>query len=383
MSEGIHAKTEMAAEELSPLPFRVLWWRALISMLIGGLVGWFFCYGLGHLFFPTAFQDIRVEGELLGNSTSAFIAGGAAGLCSILSKGGTWPRAIASIICVWFGWTFFVIPLLFIITILFYLANGNMPQQSTTNPPTLMQLSPQLMAWSMVAPTIAGALLLHQSYKMHLAERRVEWLLNLRDGFSAIFKPQERHRLERFVLHSPLSLEECRARLAQIADVETSPFAFWEKLPLPGFKPLTVTDENNHWRFSGRYKKAGLTFHTHLTPIENGTQLHCVSRWIKAMKFNFLWNIACASLLFVVFALAAIAHLFAIALGYKTTSNLPIFGFLFMLAFWAILIVMLRLSFWHSRQQELMAIEAFEKAFEAQIIEREPVHYKWGLFEQP
>jgi hypothetical protein len=199
----------------------------------------------------------------------------------------------------------------------------------------------------------------------------------------------EKHRLERLVLQSPFSIEECQARLSQIATIETSRFAFWEQWPLPGFKKINVKVSENQWRFSGRYQRAPFTFNVEAATNENGTQLRCVSIWIPILQvhlimLNLLPALMCVfSLLFAVNELvSAIAQSKPMGTTLFSAVLLLLVGLLISAVFWAYQTGLSRAVLWQGRKQELLIIAALEDAFEAQIVEREPVRYKLGLIQQ-
>src|SRR5688572_10951434 len=106
MSEEIKTN-ETAAEPLSPLPFRVLWWRALAAMVVGGYGFWLVFYvwnqGLGRLFFPSAYQDPKVlalfnalpSGPIYPHPCGALL-----GLSLVLQRGNRWLRGVVTVLCV-------------------------------------------------------------------------------------------------------------------------------------------------------------------------------------------------------------------------------------------------------------------------------------------
>jgi hypothetical protein len=393
MSEETNeSQNETATGEASPLPFRVLWWRALVAIAIGGFCGWaiatFWCHTLGELLFPSVFPAGRIMVAANTSVGLTTMAGAVLGMVMVFARGTVWLRAFASIIGVWLGGTVaFMGALSFVIFSYFLLTK--LPPDNTQPPLTAADYKFSL--WTFVPMLLSGGSVLFSVFKMHVSNN-TSWFQNtkenIRESFIAVLKPQERHRLERFILQSPLSCEECQARLAQIADVETSPFAFWEKLPLPGFKPLTVKVKNNHWRFHARYRSVPFTFHADATPVENGTQIHCVSRWIPFAKYYALFIFSFPIVITIPFA--TIQSLSAVFVGeanlFEAILNFFIlitFGFLsFGFFAWCGMFLTIRPCFWMGRRQELMAVEAMQKVLEAQIIERQSVRYKWGLFEQ-
>ncbi|HEY0072620.1 MAG TPA: hypothetical protein VGB77_00870 [Abditibacteriaceae bacterium] len=387
MSEEINeSKNETATEEASPLPFRVLWWRALIAMLVGGLCGWaiatFWCHTLGRLLFPSVFPNSPVlkAADMAVGFTP--IASALLALVMVCSRGTVWLRAFASVIGVWLGCLVFFMGFVSSVAFTYFLLT-KIPKSPNTPPLTATDL--RFSLWAMIPMMISGGSVLLSVIKMH-AGKNLHWFQttkeNIRENFLAVFKPNEKHRLERFVLQSPLSIEECRARLPQIADVETSPFAFWEKLPLPGFKPLTVRVESNRWRFSGRYRKSGFAFYVDLTEAENGTRFQCVSRLNAFFKYYSLVFNAIFLFMLALFVLIFCSEIVLMLFNQKPTSAGPFIGLLFMAVLGLFFSFFSRFNFSVSRQQELMVIEKLQEVLEAQIIEREPVRYKWGLFEQ-
>lgn len=375
-----------AADNKSPLPLRVLLPRAIIAALIGGLAGkilaTLWCYYLGRLLFPSVFPNGR--GMISANMSVGLtmIGGALLGLVIVLARGDKWLRAFATVIGVWLGAIVCFMGVIPLIGFSYFLLTA-LPPDKEQPPLTVNDL--KFGIWTFVPMIPSGGAVLIAVFKMHVSDSAA-WFQEMRANFletcAAIFKPQERHKLERFVLQSPLSPDECRARLPQIATVETSKFAFWEKLPLPGFKPLNVRVEGNRWTFASRYKRSVLFFQSDLRPNENGIQINCASTWSAIAKINFMWNIGASTLILAIFALAAICQVLAVIFGHRPTNFLPIWGFLGISFIWSSFIAMLRTALFLGRKQQLMIIEAMERILEAQIIERETVRYKWGLFEE-
>lgn len=382
--EIIGSKT--AADE-SSLPFFVLLPRAVVAMIIGGFAGWFlstiWCYNLGRLLFPSIFPNGTI---LKAASQSVFLtalAGVFSGLVSIYARGNKWTRAFATVLSVWLGATVFFVNALMAIVFIVFLCT-KIPSSPPTPPPKPTDI--QFAIWTTIPALLSGSALLFAVFKMHVSDSTA-WLrdtkVNFAETCAAIFKPQQKHQLERFVLQSPLSLEECRARLPQIADVDPSIFAFWRRLPLPGFNPLIVKVEGNQWSF-----KSAVVFDVELTGTENGTQLKGVPHWLPVMKywlllfggFYALWSLGLLFMAFGGFVATFIQEpsIFSFIGGLLYAFA----GFLIWLASWLYFRLFWRGFLWQGRKQQLMVINAFEQVLQAQIIERETVHYKWGLFEE-
>lgn len=379
-------KPSETAAENPPLPLRVLLPRALVAIVIGGLAGKLIAsvwvLWLGKWLFPTVFPSGRgmVAGDMSVGLT--MIGGALLGLVLVCTRGNKWLRAIATVAGVWLGAIVCFMGVMSSAIFTFFLLTS-LPPDNRTPPMTVADY--KFSIWSAVPMILSGGAVLWAVFKMHVSDTAVwgkQWRADFAETWTAIFKPQARHQLERFVLQSPLSPEECRARLPQIADLISSPFAFWQRLPLPGLKPFVVYRLFNSWVFTGRYKKSGFNFEVDWEKSENGTLLRAASHLVRSNRYYSL--ITGSTFLFVsgVMCLIVLGDLFLMLIGKKPLSAEPLFVLLIFGYGFGLFTFITRLSLNIARRQQLQIIKAMQQVFGAQIIERQTVRYKWGLWEE-